>query len=412
MFASILLIEKIFVSRELPNDSEVIIENVVFESDLDFDLAGSGYGYTDWNHLDISTSLKQCFDYYHNNYEKLYAINIFRRDGKDFYTDYVYKGKTYTEYTQLTSYYGGMAVILEQLIVNYGEILKYDKETITVSGIPQDDMLVDPSDRGVRWSEEFYDRTVEYINEGFPDALSLYIVNGDFLSEKAQEDLDRILAEYYAYEDTISQMREAYFGSYEKDDVEVFKNLGYITGEINGKLYIIASQKDFEKLCENADITEFSFTMLSREDFYAAYPVSDIPDDYEIQRNVSGFDCSKFVFEGLRDVRGGQENVYVTNDEEFYAALNEAIHKYKNDSEGIEFIIKGINEAGENYCIDIAELEDMNISKYYYWKTFNATIIAVRFEDLDLNAIRELSLRNDIRSIVISHEGLASVEIE
>lgn len=412
ILAVVSLVLRFAVLPEFSDRLNIPIENIVFESDLSSELVGSQYEYTNWNGLDVSTSLKACLEYYQDNNEKLYVINVFRRGGMDWFTDYVYKGKTYTEYKQLTSYYGGRAVILEQLIENYGEILKYGREIITVSGIPQDDMLINPSDRGVCWSEELYDITLEYINEGFPDALSLYIVNGDFLSEKAQEDLDLLLAEYYAIEDIISEMREAYFCNHKAEDVALFENMGYITGKINGKLYIITSQEEFAKLGENIDASKYSFLMLSRDDFYAAYPVSDIPYDFEFESTVSGFDCSRFVFWCLRDVRDGQENVYVANDDEFYTALNEMIHKYKNDSECIEFQIHAKNEAGENYLIDISELTDMNVYKYYYWETFDTTIIAVRFEDLDLNAIRNLSLRHDIDSIVISHEGFACIEIE
>ncbi len=250
----------------LPDNGQTFdAEDLVFEG---YVLVGSKYIYTDWNGLDTSSSLNFCLESNKKDTEALYAINVFRRNGKRVHVDYIYNGKTYTEIVEEMSYPRSQGEILKELILMYGEILKYGKEVVTVEGIPEDDMLVIPSDRGLCWPEEYYDRIVTHINENDPETLSRYIVNGDFLSEKAQEDFEMLSAECREYEKALAEMLKAYFCSYEPEDVAFFEEIGCVTGERNGKLYIIVSQEEFAKLSENDVISKYSFTLLPMEDFY------------------------------------------------------------------------------------------------------------------------------------------------
>ncbi len=238
------------------------------------DIAG-GYKFLSWEGLDISTELEFMLNSFSNNNEKYFFVNAFRRNGKDFFNDFAYEGKTLKQYSDEQSVIGQQIDRLVQLIEHYGEILKYDKSILTTRGIPANDPYI-KYEIGVVWTEEIYNKWKEYFNEIDPETLSRYIVNGDFLAEAAQRNYEDLTAKWAAISDKQTEAAKAFFEQHEATDVVLLKNAGVISGEINGKLYIIATREQLARLDEKIDISAFSFTLLPRADLYAAYPANNL----------------------------------------------------------------------------------------------------------------------------------------
>lgn len=359
--------------------------------------------YSTWEGLDFSNLLRYEIDYYKNQPDKYLAINVFRRNGDDFYTDYVYEGMTYKELENAILMASHKATLMQYLISREGEILKYGKEVVTEKGVPTDDPLIDDFDKGVRWAESLYDQTVAKYNGMLPR----YIVDGDFLSELAESDKVLFEEEYNALKGKMSEMSQYYFQRHEAGDLALFESLGFNAEEINGKICIFATFEQLQGLAGRADMSAFSFTPLPRSDYLDVYPVSDLPDDYKTDRTVGGFALDKIVFENLRVENERSVNVYVSTDEEFYCVLDETIHKYKRGDLYIELQFYAKRENGTRYCIDISELEGLKYSGYYVSKYSFLTAVKLRFEDFNdpeiMEFLRDLSLREEITRISITH---------
>ena len=206
--------------------------------------------YTTWEGLDFSNLLRYEIDYYKNQPDKYLAINVFRRNGDYFYTDYVYDGMTYKELENAILTASSKANLMQTLISKEGEILKYGKEIVTGKGVPTDDPLIDDFDKGVRWAESLYDKTVAK----YDGMLSRYIVDGDFLSELAESDRVLFKEEYNALKGKMSEMSQYYFQRHEAGDLALFKSLGLNADEINGKLCIFVTFEQLRGLAGRADM--------------------------------------------------------------------------------------------------------------------------------------------------------------
>ena len=90
---------------------------------------------------------------------------------------YVFQGKTLGEYYQAMSREKNMPDCMSQLLKE-GDTLKYGT-ALYETGTPQ----------GERWYKSLYEERVAFYGE----LLSLYIVDGQFLREKLEQDLDRAL---------------------------------------------------------------------------------------------------------------------------------------------------------------------------------------------------------------------------
>ena len=381
-------------------------ENVLIVDFLADSSDYSPYYYTTWENLDVSRLLNSGLKQYKSYTDKYFVINVFRRNGEDFYSDFRYEGKTLSEWGDEALAVSHRATLIEQLLKNLGEILKYGKEVITGTGVPTDDPLIPELQRGERWAASFYDKTVAQYNECDTGMLSRYIVGGDFLSELAERDLALLDAEYNSISAKISEMDDFYFARHEQGDLALFESLGFKAGEVNGKLYIFATADQLRGLAARADMSPFSFTPLPSEDYLTAYPVSDLPDDYTVGRSVSGFALEKFVFYRVDIGNGLAENFTPSNEEEFYSAIEANIRRYKRGSLYLELQFHAKNKSGARYCIDISELEGLKYSGYSISKTSVLTAVKLRHEDFNdpeiMRALCDLSQREEITWIEIS----------
>lgn len=128
------------------------------------------YGICEWNGINITSRLYDKLE--ENDENVLFAVTPmnFLLD-----MDFVYNGKTLSQYEadreDEYSTFNKLGMLLKD-----GDSLKYG-ELLYKGGAPS----------GEKWAESFYHERVEMYGEEF---LAKYIVNGEFLKDKVQEDLD------------------------------------------------------------------------------------------------------------------------------------------------------------------------------------------------------------------------------
>ncbi len=365
----------------------------------------SPFRFTNRNGMDISEDLLSKISTDHKN--SYVAVMVFRRNGELFLPTsddqplFKYEGMDYNDFVEQSSQYLLLLTRLSSLIEKYGELLKYDKSILTTTGVPEDDPNISPIDKNV-WTEYYYENTIAYFNEAGSDFLSKYISNGVFLKEKAEKDHSEISELSDTLEVKHKEAREAYFSRYKSEDIDKFRNVGFIVGEGNGKMCIIAQIDELTSLSEKMDISEYTFALLDTDDLHAAFPQNYLSDDFELDTSVTGFDCSKIIFFGL--LSEGYNSYAPTDDADLYKLILNLINDSKNRNSAIEFIITAVNENGKQDFIDLSELEAMNYT-YYLEEPYvlqKRTAITVVFDDLNMEALRNLTQKSNVININIA----------
>lgn len=387
----------------------ISIEQMILPANEE-DVAASGRKYVCWNELEVTEELENALRSnlsVDGNGARYLALNAFRRDGRllsaedgGFLSDYQYEGKTYAEFEAELL---GLSEKKERLLrlQKEGEILKYGKDVLVSTGVPRDDIKIDAADRGLVWAGEFYDNAVSYYNSFNPGFLSEYIVDGVFLSGKARDDLEFIANELFNTENKRKKYFDAYYSQHDPKDAAFFGNAGLISGEIDGRLYILVTLDDFSRLAETCDCSGLTFSFLPREYYPDVLTYSYLPDGFSLDKSVTGYDLSKISFEIYDPKTGEQQPDRAFSEEDFYRLFAELIDINKKLHGSVQFGIFSLDENGKQLKTDPEILSTMNYTGSY--SALSGEIyIAVQYEDLDLHALRDLSLRTDISQILIS----------
>lgn len=125
-------------------------------------------GYSVWNEKNVSVNLCRKLDQASDD-EVFVLQAIFRWDNS-----FVYQGKTLGEYELAMS---DERILPEKLmmLMKCGDELKYGKALYT-TGTPD----------GIRWAKEWYEETVAFYGQ---ELLDKYLVNGNFLRDKLEQDI-------------------------------------------------------------------------------------------------------------------------------------------------------------------------------------------------------------------------------
>ena len=388
----------------------VSIEQLILPVNENENAAASGRQFFYRNGLEVTAELNNALlnaDFGEENTLRYLALNPFRRDGMllsaeddGFLSDFKYEGKTYAEYeTELLRLSEKKARLLR--LKKEGEILKYGKDVLVSTGVPQDDAKIDAVDRGLVWTEEFYETAVSYYDSHDPFFLSRYIIDGVFLSDKAGNDLEFVSNELYNLEKKRNIYFNAHYSRHDPKDAGLFSDAGIISGEIDGLLYILITLDDFTRLADTIDCSGLTFRFLPRKYYPDILTYSYLPAGFSIDESVTGYDLAKISFEGYNPKTGEPFPDRVLTEAEFYRMLEELIDMNKKLYRSVQFGVFSIDENEKPVKVDPEILGGLNYSGSY--SALSGEIyVAVRYEDLDLRALRDLSLMPDISAIRIS----------
>lgn len=146
-------------------------------------------------------------------------------------TEFVYKGKTISEYEAALE---DARLLINRLgeLLKAGDELKYG-EALYKTGTPD----------GKKWAKQLYDETVERIGK---DVLSTYIVNGEFLKEKLESDIAAYDAEDNSRENW-NESIEAYYESIANETAKQLKERN-INCEVRKGLIVYMTVDEFSAL--------------------------------------------------------------------------------------------------------------------------------------------------------------------
>lgn len=181
-------------------------------------------GLSTWNGKTITVSLYDVLSD-KNNKNSLIAIGVaFELDDK-----FVYNGKSIAEYNAEADnehlYYNKLGELLKT-----GDTLKYG-EALYKTGTPT----------GEKWAKQLYDETVERIGK---DVLAKYIVDGEFLKEKLESDIDEYDLERRSYRVAYEVACEAYYQFVIDAAIEQLENQNIYCERRNGTDLVIYATAD------------------------------------------------------------------------------------------------------------------------------------------------------------------------
>ncbi len=225
------------------DDTSVIWANAVC------DMLSGEEGFTQWCEKTVTFRLKDALDA--GSEDNIFAI--LTHPYMDF--DFEFEGKTLAEYYKDMANESIMYEILSQLLKE-GDSLKYG-EALYNGGTPS----------GERWVKELYDERVRYYGD---ELLEKYIVNGEFLKEKIEQDIIASKNKKDA-QNAYNKAREAYLTSLaEKLTGEYSSEAKYETNE----LIIYLTKSKFAAFApDNAD--GWTFDLAFRDDETAVYGVDE-----------------------------------------------------------------------------------------------------------------------------------------
>ena len=160
----------------------------------------------------------------------------------------------------------------------------------------------------------------------------------------------------------------------------------------NGSLYIFVTRDQFlDWNLENKG--DYIFYLASRSAYEGTVP--EAPND-EIEDSVTGFAYEKFKF-------SNNEGNVAKSDAEVISLMNALIDQWKYTYDSIEITL---------YThVPEEELEALNYSGIMQLKYPDRTVIQVKYININMEALKELSKRSDISYIHIS-EPLTAIEDE
>ena len=146
--------------------------------------------------------------------------------------DFEYQGKKYSQYSMEYSQSKLLLKKQEELLKD-GELLKYG-DTLYTTGTPD----------GIKWPEKRYNEALEY----YGDLLDTYIVNGEFLRDKLQDDgvaTKEKMDTLYAIMQEASNAYAIYFA---QANLQLFKDAGAEASIKEDKINLHITKKQLSKL--------------------------------------------------------------------------------------------------------------------------------------------------------------------
>ena len=338
----------------------------------------------EWEGLSVSENL---YSILQDIEDEAYVAVIVRNDNDSMLNQYEYQGKKYEDYQQEYEELMSLADKLEA-IVKEGEYLKYGV-ALYIEGAPD----------GTKWSEEYYNERLEFYGS---ELIDKYIKDGEFMHTDVEQDItlneENISKKLRIMEEVV----KAYSVHNMEKMYEVFESSDYCVTSKNDNLYLFITKADFAKLSvKNAATYDFYSASLSGyKGEISSQSTSDT--DTDIASDVTGFEISKIHFDAIDD-----EDFVIDNDQDVIDGLNQTISKWKNSYDSLEFTFYFYEEEADEEWFE--EMNYVEIWQFYYPKRI---VVQVAYENINVEALKELSLRKEISSIHISNPSGFESDVE
>ena len=360
MIISVLLREH--ETFELPTD----INSIIWKTDTG-DEFQNGMIIPLWEGWRVDASLYHALE--NEVADRYFALHI----SKECEDSFVYKGKTLAEIQNEQKEKYASLEKLGQLLKD-GDILKHGKLVYT-TGTPE----------GEKWSKALYDETIAYYGNEF---LAKYIAEGEFDRVQAEKDYESISAEVKQLEVMYDDACKAYHHSYLEETEKVFSDLGLCTIVKNNKLFVFVQKEELARLAVTGK-ESYRLSLAKRRNY--EHEEGDIPT---YKKHVTGFALEKIQCETF-----DHSSQYAESDEELIEKINALIVAGQFDTDRIRIWISSSEALSEDVFKDI-NYESITVTNKYKEGAF--AWMYVKYENINLEALRELSNMKTIESIRLS----------
>ncbi len=350
------------------------IDNIIWDDRTESitDQGGNTYLWNGWN-LD-SSFLYEKLD--KADPDQYFALNVTKR----FIDGYVYKGKKVSE---IVAEKDEKYMLAEKLgvLIKEGDALKYG-DLLYTQGTPD----------GEKWAEAYYYERIRYYGEDF---LAEYISGGEFDKVKAENHCSKANKEAEQLTILYDEAYKAYNSESVKETKEVFLNMGFSAIVKNNKMFVFIKKEELANL-RVEDKASYTLTLAKRRNY--EHVEGNIPT---FENNVSGF-----ALEKIDCFVPNQYSGVPKSDEELINRINLLIKTGQFDTDRIVIRVTSSKKMTEDMFSHI-NYESVNIGKKYP----NGTRVSmyVKYENINLEALKDLSNMQDVEHIDICLDGYFEV---
>lgn len=346
----------ILVDIALPTDIDKIIWAANGQSNEDPDDANA---FVTWNGWPMNYSLYEVLN--RANDTDFIAVVVRKNNSID-RDSFEYNGTTYGK---LRAEQEDLHALREKFVdfPKMSEWLKYG-ELLYTTGTPD----------GEKWTKELYDETVAYYGEDF---IEKYIVDGKLAFELLNEDLLACERRIGEISNELVELNEEYHKSYVDDVEDIFVSAGACIKVRNNTVFLFVQKDELAKLNVEGK-NDYMLSLARRSAFDGSSTNIPTVDD-----SVTGFVIDKIHFDGV----SGNINTD--------ADVADAIQVLVTNNDLLQFIIYSEVHLTEE------DLEDMHYASFDQWNYPTRTVVSVKRENINMEAIKELTKRSDVTSVHI-----------
>lgn len=346
----------ILVDIALPTDIDKIIWAANGQSSEDPDDANA---FVTWNGWPMNYSLYEVLN--RANDTDFIAVVVRKNNSID-RDSFEYNGTTYGK---LRAEQEDLHALREKFVdfPKMSEWLKYG-ELLYTTGTPD----------GEKWTKELYDETVAYYGEDF---IEKYIVDGKLAFELLNEDLLACERRIGEISNELVELNEEYHKSYVDDVEDIFVSAGACIKVRNNTVFLFVQKDELAKLNVEGK-NDYMLSLARRSAFDGSSTNIPTVDD-----SVTGFVIDKIHFDGV----SGNINTD--------ADVADAIQVLVTNNDLLQFIIYSEVHLTEE------DLEDMHYASFDQWNYPTRTVVSVKRENINMEAIKELTKRSDVTSVHI-----------
>ena len=244
-----------------------------------------------------------------------------------------------------------------------GEWLKYG-ELLYTTGTPD----------GEKWAKSLYDERVAFYGEDF---IAKYIVNGEVQTDLLNEDYTVCQNRFTEISKETDELIKAYNTSYVDEVEDIFVSAGACIKVRNNTVFLFVQKDELAKLNVEGK-NDYMLSLARRSAFDGSSTNIPTVDD-----SVTGFVIDKIHFDGV----SGNINTD--------ADVADAIQVLVTNNDLLQFIIYSEVHLTEE------DLEDMHYASFDQWNYPTRTVVSVKRENINMEAIKELTMRSDVTSVHI-----------